>query len=471
VTVSTARASTRRRTPAGQPQVTGDRAAACAVACSIPGSTPSKLATMARRLLWVGLAALAIAAVTALIFLIRAGDPGTTNWPIYFELRSSDNGVLFQFASDVFNGRALDWSFSPQVFVFPEIPISLVAYLLAGGTVQLYYLFVAAMYNATMFLGLFAIIRYLCAAESLGRRLARATIAMFPLLLLPLLGNTWLFEYALAPTYYFGMYVMILIAPLLFFPCRPWVKVLVGVGLALTSASNPLALVFVLPALACVLLVRGLAGGFRSVARPAAWSAGVVALALLIRVLFFGRLQGQSPFDYVSTSIFSGRIDVIVSYAQSLLATPTTAIVLVLGSALAVAGLVIAIVLAVRLIRRRIPNRAAQATALYYALVPADAAVAARATEVGAMDSLRDDRGTGRRRIDHGGSGEPGQRTGILQLSKRRDAVSRREAAARHDGRLRDLLGCPSPRTDLAARVPPDPAEEQWGARLLAHQS
>src|SRR5580704_15353002 len=98
---------------------------------------------MARRLLWIALATILIAAATALIFLIRAGDPGATNWPIHFELRSSDNGVLFQFAQDVFSGRSLDWSFSPQVFVFPEIPISLLAYLVAGGAVQGYYLVVA----------------------------------------------------------------------------------------------------------------------------------------------------------------------------------------------------------------------------------------------------------------------------------------------------------------------------------------
>src|ERR1700744_2041614 len=111
---------------------------------------------MGRRVAIVALAALAIAAATALIFLIRAGDPGGTNWPTNFELRSSDNGVLYQFSQDVFDGRSLDWSFSPQVFVFPEIPISLLAYLLAGGMVQLYYLVVAALYSALFYLGLFA---------------------------------------------------------------------------------------------------------------------------------------------------------------------------------------------------------------------------------------------------------------------------------------------------------------------------
>jgi hypothetical protein len=325
---------------------------------------------MARRLLWIGLATLAIAAATALIFLIRAGGPGASNWPIHFDLRSSDNGVLFQFAQDVVRGRALDWSFSPQVFVFPEIPISLVAYLLAGGTVQVYFLVVAMINNGVIFLGLLGVLRYLYSSEALGRRILRAGVAMFPLLLLPLLGSTWLFEYQLAPTYYFGMYLLILVAPILFLGCTRWVTVALGIGIALSAASNPLALVFTVPALVCVLIVRGAAGGFRSVLRPSVRVGGSIVFAVLIRVVFFGRLQGASPFAYVSTSIFSGRLQVVVAYVQSLLEQPLTAIVTVLGAALVLVGLGVAVVLAVRMIRRQVPNRAVPAVTLYYALVP-----------------------------------------------------------------------------------------------------
>jgi hypothetical protein len=302
--------------------------------------------------------------------LIRAGDASATNWPIHFELRSSDNGVLFQFAQDLFAGRSLDWSFSPQVYVFPEIPISLIAYLLAAGTVQLYFLFVAIINSSLLFLGLFALVRYLYPGESLARRIARAGTAIFPLLLLPLLGSTWLFEYQLAPTYYFGMYLMILVAPILFFgPARP-VRIALGLGIALTAASNPLALVFTVPALVCVLIVRGAAGGFRSVRRPALWAGSCMVLALLIRVILFGRLQGASPFVYVSTSVFSGRLQVIVGYVRALLADPIPAVVVALGALLAVAGLAVAIVIARRIILHQLPNRAIPAAAVYYSLVP-----------------------------------------------------------------------------------------------------
>ena len=325
---------------------------------------------MARRLLWIALATLAIAAVTALIFLVRAGDPGASNWPINFELRSSDNGVLFQFAQDVFTGRHLDWSFSPQVFVFPEIPISLVAYALAGGTVQLYYLVVAVINSALLFLGLFAVIRYLYPSDTVRRRLTRAAVGLTPLLLLPLLGTTWLFEYQLAPTYYFGMYLLILVAPILFFGGGRWVTIALGVGIALTAASNPLALVFAVPALLLVLVVRAAAGGLRSILRPGAWAAGAILVALVIRVAFFGRLQGASPFDYVSTSIFASRIQVVVGYLRGLLDDPVSATVLVLGALLALAGIAVAVIVAIRVIRRRLPNRAVPAAAMYYAIVP-----------------------------------------------------------------------------------------------------
>jgi hypothetical protein len=314
-------------------------------------------------------AALLVAALTAAVFLIRAGGPDATNWPIGFELRSSDNGVLFQFAQDVFSGRSLDWSFSPQVFVFPEIPISLLAFLVAGGSVQGYYLAVAVINNALLFLGLFALVGGLFPTDAIGRRLARAGIATFPLLLLPLIGTTWLLEYTLAPTYYFGMYLMIIVAPMLFLAKRRWVRIAVGIGIALAGASNPLAFVFVLPAFACALAMRGFAGGFRCVLRPAARVGAVLVIALAIRLLLFGRLQGGSPLAYMDPTIFAGRISVVWSYLGGLLADPATAVVVVLGGVAALSGLIVAIVVATRSMRERNLTPRRQAS-LYFGLVP-----------------------------------------------------------------------------------------------------
>jgi hypothetical protein len=61
---------------------------------------------------------------------------------------------------------------------------------------------------------------------------------------------------------------------------------------------------------------------------------------------------------------------VIADYLRGLLSEPVSATVLVLGAVLAVAGLVLAVVVSVRLIRRRAPNGAIPAALIYYALVP-----------------------------------------------------------------------------------------------------
>src|SRR5690606_33624670 len=97
-------------------------------------------------------AALVVAALTALVFVVRAGgDPvDAATWPITWELRSSDNGTLFQVMQDAVAGRPLDWSFSPQVFVFPELPLSALAFAVSGGSLYLYYLVVAVVANVLL---------------------------------------------------------------------------------------------------------------------------------------------------------------------------------------------------------------------------------------------------------------------------------------------------------------------------------
>jgi hypothetical protein len=324
----------------------------------------------AARILGLAGAVILVAGLTALVFLVRAGAPDTTNWPIDWELRSSDNGVLFQFAQDVFAGRSLDWSFSPQVFVFPEIPISVLSFLIAGGSVQGYYLVVAAVNNALLFLAVFAVVRYLYPTDRSGRQLARAGIAMLPLLLLPLIGSTPLLSYALAPTYYFGMYLALFAAPAMLLARSTWVRVLLAVGVALVGASNPLTFVFLLPAALCAFVVQGIRVGFRQQARPLALTALVVILALAIRLLLFGRLQGGSPLSYVDPSIFSSRIATVQAYLQGLLSGSASGVVLVAGITVACAGVIVAVVLLLRAVRGRAGSDPRIPIAVYYCVVP-----------------------------------------------------------------------------------------------------
>ena len=96
--------------------------------------------------------------------------PGRSRW----ELRSSDNGPLFQFLQDVVAGRPLDWSFSPQVFVFPELPISAIAFAVTGGSIYGYYLVVAMLNNALLFLVLVGAGAGAVPGGALGRSVLRA---------------------------------------------------------------------------------------------------------------------------------------------------------------------------------------------------------------------------------------------------------------------------------------------------------
>ncbi|WP_375383863.1 hypothetical protein [uncultured Microbacterium sp.] len=303
---------------------------------------------------------------------MRASGDAATAWPLSWELQNSDNGVLFQYVHDMMTGRSLDWSFSPQVYVFPEVPISIIAYALAGGGVQAYFVFVAAINNAVLFLGVSLLVRLIYPAEGHSSWLSRAAIASFPLLLLPLLGTSWLQSYHLAPTYYFGMYLLVLAAPSFYLVRTTRSRVLLGAAIVLTAASNPLALVFCVPPLALVLVLRGVKNGFRSTWRPAAMSAALLIAALAVRVVFFSRLQGTSPLDYIDYEGFLLRLRDLGPHFALMAADETTRNVLILGALCAVACLVFAIVGSVRYLRA---DRAAipsdrTLVGLYFGLVP-----------------------------------------------------------------------------------------------------
>jgi hypothetical protein len=296
--------------------------------------------------------AASVAALTALVFLIRAGgDPAdAATWPIGWELRSSDNGALFQFLQDVAAGRPLDWSFSPQVFVFPELPISAIAFVATGGSVYGYYLVVAMLNNALLFVVLVGLARVLFPAHRWVDAVLRAATATVPLLVFPLLGTSWILSFHLAPTYYFGMYAALLAAPIVVLAPSRAVQLTTGVALALTAASNPLALLFAAPGAAVALVLLAMRHGTRSSRRPVIVVAGVLLLALLLR-LAFSPLQGTSPLTYVDPDVFATRLSQIGPYYAFQGRDPAAAVILTLGLVLAILCLVVAAVAAARYLR------------------------------------------------------------------------------------------------------------------------
>lgn len=247
--------------------------------------------------------------LTSIVFLNRAGSSFEQNWPAKWELSNSDNGVLFQFSKDVFTGQKLEWGFSPQVYVFPEIPISLAAYALSFGDVYVYFIMVAIINNCLLFLALHALSRIAFRVRSSSKHLQLGFLAGTPLLILPLLSSNTVFSYHLAPTYYFGAYLLTLLLPLVFWAKRRWVRTLVGTAYILTAASNPLLLVFSMPALAITLLVTFLKSGFRPVIKSGAIVATLVAASMALRKILFSGLVGTSAGNYISIDLFAKRLN------------------------------------------------------------------------------------------------------------------------------------------------------------------
>jgi hypothetical protein len=318
----------------------------------VTGST-SEVALTRRLAVAVTLGALAVAVLTALVFLARAGgDPGdAATWPITWELRSSDNGTLFQFWTDVAAGRPLDWSFSPQVFVFPELPLSGLGVLLSAGNLYAFYLVVAVLNQVAFFLLLAALARLLWPATGPLAVVLRAGVAVGPLLLLPLIGTSWVLSFHLAPTYYVGMYLALLAAPLLLLVRTRASRILLAVGLALTFASNPLTVVFAAPGVVGVLFARLARSGGRGLGRPVLLVTAVGVVAVVAR-LVFTPLQGTGLLTYVDLEVFRSRIDGLWPYWSFQLLDPAARVVLPLGAIVALGCLVVAVGGAVLLVRR-----------------------------------------------------------------------------------------------------------------------
>ncbi|CAN5386810.1 hypothetical protein BH11ACT3_BH11ACT3_11220 [soil metagenome] len=326
----------------------------------------------ARAVLIAVAGALLIAGLTTLVVLTRAGGLNTdpANWLVQWELRSSDNGVLFQVMQDVVARRPLDWSFSPQVFVFPELPISAAAFGLAGGSVYGYYVIVAILNNVLLFVVLWGLVRVFFPASPATASTVRALVAMTPLLVLPLIGTSWIFSFHLAPTYYFGEYLALLAAPILLLAPTRRVRIAVGIVLALTLASNPLTAVFAFVGVAAVVVLRLVRTGWRATLPSALWIGGVLVVALTVRLAFFGGLQGTSPFTYVNPEVFARRLSEIGPYYAYQARDPAAHVVLVIGVVLAVVALLGAVAASVRYLQRRRPADSRLLAGVYLGLVP-----------------------------------------------------------------------------------------------------
>ncbi|HLP22479.1 MAG TPA: hypothetical protein VK139_00345 [Microbacteriaceae bacterium] len=249
----------------------------------------------------VSLATLGVILLTIGVYLARAGAAPSDNWPSSLNLLSSDNGILFEVSRDIVRGVTLDWSFSPQVYVFPEIPISLIAYLLSGGAIDWYFIAVAAIDMALIFLVFVGLAAALW-RERIGRSVARALIATMPLLLMPLVAEQKTYLFQLFPTYYYGMMLFGLALPLAILSPRRWVRLGVLAAWALTGAANPLLFAMSLPgvALSAIAVLARPDRRSSGLVPALAWTLGSLLVAVLVRLVFFNPIAGTDPASYIS---------------------------------------------------------------------------------------------------------------------------------------------------------------------------
>jgi hypothetical protein len=251
---------------------------------------------------WIIVAFSAVIGLTLAVYLARAGAPYEQNWPANYNFASSDNSILFQFAHDFFTGMTLDWSFSPQVYVFPEIPISLVAYLVAGGNFAWYFVVVAVINLSLLFAALWWLTALLFGG-SLDQQLMRAFIAASPLILFPLFSTHWMYLFHLAPTYYFGMYLFGLLLPVALLSPKRWARGLVLAGWMLAGAVSPLVTAMSLPGLAIMFFVTFLRDRRSHALRHQLMMVGIaLAGVALLRVFVFEKMAAASPLSYIADS-------------------------------------------------------------------------------------------------------------------------------------------------------------------------
>lgn len=253
-----------------------------------------------------------VALATVVVYLVRATGSLSSNWPVTYNLASSDNGVLYQLMQDLFAGRTLDWSFSPQTYTFPEIPISFVAFVITAGNLYWYYVAVAAINVALLFLALYALVRYLYPGPLLGQHLLRAVIATAPLVLLPLFTINTMYLFQLAPTYYYGIYLLAFVLPIALLTSKTWLRYVVLAAFALTGASDPLLLAMTLPGVALVLLLTFMRHGWRGqFVRLAAFVAGTVVVSFVVRFVVLSPMVAADPTSYISaTKAFNRNHDI-----------------------------------------------------------------------------------------------------------------------------------------------------------------
>jgi dolichol-phosphate mannosyltransferase len=262
------------------------------------------------------------AVLTALTFLYMAGNPDPNkNWPVNFELSYMDNPFLWIMARDVSDGARILFESSGQAFLFPEIPVSLVAYWLSDGSIHWYYLVVATINNTLLFLLIFLIVNNLFYRESFANRLFRTVVSTLPLIVAMFATKSLIYYLHLAPTYNFDLYFGIFLLPFILSTKRKRSRIIATILFVMTAMSNMLTIVFTLPVVFVVAIVVFMKYGIKRVLPILTWATISVALAGVLNYIFFKIQHGISmPFSihtsskqYIDFYAVGDRMDLVVN--------------------------------------------------------------------------------------------------------------------------------------------------------------
>jgi len=197
-------------------------------------------------------------------------------------------------------------------------------------------------------------------------------LTSLPLVFLPLVTQVSVYDFALAPTYYVGIYLVIITGPLLYVTRRRTARLTLAAAIALTIASNPLGLVFTAPVLVVVAGVR-IISARRAENSALVLTAGTLVAAGVIRFALFTPLEGISALTYIDPSAVADRQATLALTWQQIVSSGVDTGLFVVAALCAVVAFGGGLVALARILRSRsIPDSAdlGHAILIYFRLVP-----------------------------------------------------------------------------------------------------
>ncbi|PPF59183.1 hypothetical protein C5D04_02095 [Rathayibacter sp. AY1D2] len=328
----------------------------------------------------------ALAVVVSGTLLVLGFMVGTPWRPLLF--RDGDSLALPLILQSFAEGRPAAWVMTSQLFLFPELPVFGVAWLLTGGDPAAA-LAVNAVLNVVLLYGVLRILARRLVADRHRRLRPAAALAGIAVLLVLCLteGRALNNEGALATTfllttYYYGAVLTglagLAVALGALRERRPAARplLLVGAAVAATTLSDPLLLVqFVGPLLVVlvVLLVLALAAP-RAVLIVAGTVLGAAALGAALRVPL-GFLIGTDAGGYLRLPLAGTALDDLIVQFLVLKAPLIGKLEVALLGLLLLAALAVVVAGAARLARGAALDEAARARFAVCAFLPAQTAV------------------------------------------------------------------------------------------------